>query len=90
MNRSATNSEAAATLALAALSWTLQEEARAGRLLALTGLSVEDLRARVAEAEVLAAVLAFLEGHEPDLIACAADLGIAPAELVEARRNLEA
>ena len=35
----------------------------------------------------LAAVLRFLEGHEPDLVACAEALGVPPARLVAARRG---
>ena len=76
-------------LALAALGWTLADEARAGRFLALTGLTAEALRARIGEAELLAAGLRFLEAHEPDLVACADFLELAPLELVEARRRLE-
>jgi adenine/guanine phosphoribosyltransferase-like PRPP-binding protein len=34
-------------------------------------------------------VLAFLEAHEPDLIACAEHLGVPPARLVAARERLE-
>lgn len=79
----------AETLALAALGWALGEPARAQRLLALTGLSPEDLRARIGDRSVLAAALGFLEAHEPDLVAAADELGIPPAELVEARRMLE-
>ena len=79
----------AETLALAALGWTLGEHARAGRLLALTGLDPQTLRARLGEADLLAATLRFLEGHEPDLVACAEALAVPPAELVEARRRLE-
>ena len=76
-------------LALAALGWTLAEEARATRLLALTGLTPEELRARLGERDLLAAVLAFLEAHEPDLLGCAEALGVAPTALVAARRELE-
>ena len=76
-------------LALGALSWTLAEDARAGRLLALTGLTPDALRARLGEPAFLAAMLRFLEAHEPDLLACAEALEIAPARLVEARRRLE-
>lgn len=79
-----------ATLALSALAWTLEDQARAERLLALTGLSPADLRARAAEPGVLAAVLSFLESHEPDLIACAAALHARPERLVRARMELEA
>jgi hypothetical protein len=76
-------------VALAALGWTLAEEARAQRLLALTGLSPDELRHRLGDRSALAAVLQFLEGHEPDLLACAEALGSSPAALVEARRRLE-
>jgi hypothetical protein len=82
-----TNSEA---LALSALAWTLGEESRAERFLSLTGLTPETLRARVGERSLLAAVLGFLEAHEPDLVACAEALEIKPDALVAARRRLEA
>lgn len=77
-------------LALMALAWSLEDAWRADRLLALTGLTTDDLRARAGEAGLLAAVLGFLEAHEPDLIACAEALKVAPADLVGARRALEA
>lgn len=77
------------TLALGALGWALGEDQRAGRLLALTGLTPEALRERIGEPAFLAAVLRFLESHEPDLIACASDMGVDPAALVAARRRLE-
>lgn len=76
-------------LALSALVWTLAEPARADRLLALTGLDPADLRSRAAEPEVLAAVLRFLEAHEPDLLGCAAALEVSPAALVGVRAGLE-
>ena len=77
-------------LALAALGWTLGEPARADRLLALTGLTPGDLRSRLSDSATLAAILRFLEAHEPDLLACADALDIEPTELVGARRRLEA
>src|SRR3954454_5988614 len=87
-------------LALSALGWTLADEARAQRLLALTGLTPEDLRLRLAEAGLLAAVIPFLVAHEPDLLPCPEDhepdllayteaLGIPPAELDETRRRIK-
>ena len=76
-------------VALRALGWTLSEDMRASRLLALTGLTPETLRARVNEPALLAATLRFLESHEPDLLACAEALGLTPLELVDARRELE-
>jgi len=84
-----TNERDPASLALAALAWTLADGARADRLLALTGLAPGDLRDGLGDPAVLAAVLRFLEAHEPDLIACASDLAVAPSELAEARRELE-
>ena len=77
------------SLALAALGWTLSEQVRAERLLALTGLSPDDLRARLSDATLLGATLGFLEAHEPDLIACASAIGTSPEALVAARRRLE-
>lgn len=87
--RSAVTNEEAGTLALGALAWALSDSARAHRLLDLTGLSPNDLRARAADPQVLAAVLGFLEAHEPDLIACADATGTTPAALVAARHALE-
>ena len=78
-----------AELALRALAWTLGEPDRAARLLDVTGLTPADLRTRAATPAVLAAVLQFLEGHEPDLIACAGDLAVRPEALVAARAALE-
>ena len=77
------------TLALGALGWVLADEARAERLLALTGLTPEGLRARVQDRSFLAAVLLFLENHEPDLLACADALGVTPLRLVAARQELD-
>jgi hypothetical protein len=77
------------TLALGALGWVLADDARAERLLALTGLTPAGLRARVGERDFLAAVLRFLENHEPDLIACAGALGVSPLALIAAREGLE-
>lgn len=59
-------------------------------MLALTGLTGEDLRARASDPAVLAAVLGFLEAYEPDLVACAEALEVPPAQLVLARERLEA
>jgi len=86
MGETETNADA---LALAALGWTLGDGARAERLLALTGLTPEGLRAGIGEPAVLAATLAFLEAHEPDLIAAAAAIDCTPEALVRARRELE-
>jgi hypothetical protein len=76
-------------LALGALGWTLSDDARASRLLALTGVTPDLLRERLEDRAFLAAVIAFLEAYEPDLIACADELNVAPARLVAARAGLE-
>ena len=77
------------TVALGALGWVLAEDARAARLVALTGITPDGLKARVQDRDFLAAVLRFLENHEPDLLACADALGIAPPALIAARQELE-
>ena len=79
-----------AALALSALAWTLGEDARAQRFLALTGLEPADLRAAAGEPATLDAVLGFLEAHQPDLLACAAALNIKPERLIAARERLNA
>lgn len=77
-----------ATLALGALGWVLGDEARAGRLLALTGLTADDLRAGLGDPATLVAVLEFLSAHEPDLVAAAEALGVEPGELAAAKERL--
>jgi hypothetical protein len=79
----------AEALALAALAATLNDERRALRFLDLTGLSPDELRSQAGEPQLLAATLAFLEAHEPDLLQVAAAIGVKPEELVAARRELE-
>jgi uncharacterized protein DUF3572 len=76
-------------LALDALASTLGDSTRAQRFLDLTGIGTEELRARAGEPALLAALIRFLEAHEPDLIAVADELGISPAQLVDARREIE-
>jgi hypothetical protein len=76
-------------LALAALAATLGSERRAQRFIDLTGIGTGELRTRAADPVLLAALLRFLEAHEPDLVAVAEDLGVEPAVLVEARCQLE-
>ena len=75
---------------LTALAWTLEDPGRAQRLLDLTGLTPEALREGAGDRRMLAAVLDFLAGHEPDLIACAEAIGRTPAELIRARDGLAA
>jgi hypothetical protein len=76
-------------VALAALAATLGDERRAQRFLDLTGIGTDELRSRLDDPTLLAALLRFLEAHEPDLLVVAEELGCKPQELVEARRELE-
>jgi NCAIR mutase (PurE)-related protein len=82
----------AEALALAAIAATLTDERRARRFLDLTGLEVDQLRDRAVAGDrsLLAATIAFLESHEPDLLAVAGAIGSSPAQLVAARGILEA
>ncbi len=75
-------------LALAALGWVLSDGARAQRLLDLTGLTPEGLRAGLDHPGTLVAVLDFLCAHEPDLVAAAEALGVGPAAIADARTRI--
>jgi len=84
-----TNDNDPVAIALAALAATLGCERRAQRFIDLTGIGTDELRRRAAEPALLAAVLRFLEAHEPDLLDVAGAIGAKPEELVEARAQLE-
>ncbi len=79
----------AETLALSALAATLCDERRARRFLDLSGIETDELRRRAADPALLAALIRFLEAHEPDLVAVAQAIGVAPERLVAAREALE-
>ena len=85
-----TNLPDADVVGLQALVWTIGDPDRASRLIAVTGLDPDDLRARAAEPAVLAAVIGYLESYEPDLVACASALNVSPEALVAAHAALEA
>ena len=76
-------------LALLALAATLGDQRLAERFLSLSGIEPPELRQRAADADVLAALLRFLEAHEPDLLVVAGAIGVKPDALVVARRELE-
>lgn len=84
-----TNPNDAEMLALAALAATLTDARRAERFLSLTGLSPDGIRLRLTDRSLLAACIGFLEGHEPDLMAVAEDIGATPEALVRAKADLE-
>lgn len=66
----------------------LGEPARADRLLALTGLAPDDLRAGLSDPAVLCAVIEFLCNNEADLVAAAEALGVPPQTLATAASEL--
>lgn len=90
MIRTATNEADPMTVALQALIVTLRDSGRAERLLSLSGLTADELRAGAGDPAMLAEVLRFLEAHEPDLLAVAGELELKPEELVRTRSALEA
>ncbi len=75
-------------LALRVVAWALSDQTRAERLLSLTGLDPQSLRDSLGEPATLRALLDFVLDHEPDLIACAAAIGVAPGDIAGARRGL--
>jgi DNA polymerase III epsilon subunit-like protein len=75
-------------IALAVLGWVLSDEDRADRLIALTGITPDELRDRIGETVVLAEIIDFVLRHEPDLIACAEALNLPPTALEKAHRAL--
>jgi hypothetical protein len=84
-----TNDNDPVAIALAALAATLGDDRRARRFIDLTGIGTDELRQRADEPTLLAALLRFLEAHEPDLVSVAVQLGVKPEDLVQARRQLE-
>ena len=66
-----------------------RSERRAERFLSITGLSPDGIRDSLGDRHMLAACLAFLENHEPDLIAVAQAIGVKPETLILARAELE-
>ena len=79
----------AQAMALLALATALSDERRARRFLDLTGIGTDELRARVGDTALLAALIRFLEAHEPDLLAVAETMDVKPEMLVRARQQLE-
>lgn len=75
-------------LALQVVAWALSDQTRAERLLSLTGLDPQTLRESLTQPATLRAMLDFVLDHEPDLMACAADMGVAPGDIAAARRGL--
>ena len=80
--------EDAERIAVSALGFIAADSERLDRFLALTGLDPSGLREAAAKPGFFQAVLDHLAGHEPDLLAFAADARLSPEQVVAARRAL--
>ncbi len=81
------DAEALAATALAAVA---EDPARLQRFMTDTGLSAEDLIARAAERDVLAAVLEHVAGDESLLLVVTANANVKPETLMQALHVLQA
>lgn len=75
-------------LTLRVIGWIVSDQLRAQRMLSLTGLDPDALRAGLMQPAVQRALLDFVLDHEPDLMACADALAVDPAMIVAARRSI--
>jgi hypothetical protein len=80
--------EQAATLALKALQFLLNDQDRAGAFLAQTGLSPGDLRRNAADPAFLAGVMDYLLTQEELVVSFAADENLDPGRVMAIRRAL--
>lgn len=78
----------AQAVALRAAAFIFSEDELRDRFVALSGVGVEDIRARIEEQAFLASLLEFLMGHEPDLMAFASYSDEKPDTIVKAWRAL--
>ena len=76
------------TIAILVIGHIVSDTAMRARFLDLSGITPQELRTGIESAAVQTAALDFLAGHEPDLLACAAGLGLRPEDLVTARDQL--
>ena len=80
--------QAAESLAIQALTFLAGEPERLGRFLTLTGIGPAQIRAAAASPGFLAGVLDHLASDDALVIAFAAEAGIEPSEIEQARRVL--
>jgi hypothetical protein len=78
----------AETLALKALAFLAQSEEDLERFLALSGVTMVDLRSRADDPEILAAILDFMLTDDARVTGFCEAAGIDPRELHAARRAL--
>ncbi|MDH3701434.1 MAG: DUF3572 domain-containing protein [Alphaproteobacteria bacterium] len=81
------HNEQAETVALQALAYLAGDEERLQRFLLLTGLTIDDVKARAQDTGFLSGVLDHLLSDEPLLLEFAADAAIDPESIMIARRR---
>jgi hypothetical protein len=86
--RSSVATEAAEQLAIQALSFIASDATQLGRFLALTGIGPAEIRDAAREPGFLAGVLDHVAGDERLVVAFAADAGIEPDQVAQARTAL--
>ena len=86
--RGSPSKDEAESIAISAIGYIAADSDRLGRFLALTGLEPDGLRRAAGEPGFLLAILDHLCGHEPDLVAFAADAGLPPERIAAARQLL--
>ena len=80
--------EAASEIAVSAFAFLAQDPETTGQFLNQAGLDPQDLRAASGTPEFLAAVLEFICSSEPQLMAFAANAGMDPETVDQARKVL--
>ncbi|WP_417462049.1 DUF3572 domain-containing protein [Kordiimonas sp.] len=78
----------AQAIALRAAAFIFSEDELRDRFIALSGVGVDDIRARIEDQAFLASLLEFLMGHEPDLMAFSSYSEEKPETIVKAWRAL--
>ena len=80
--------EAAELVAIQALGHIASDDELLSRFMSMTGVEPGDFRRLAGERTFLVAVLDFLGGHEPDLVAFAEAVGEPPDRIMAARHRL--
>ncbi len=75
-------------IAIQALTYIAADGEQMNRFVALSGIAPEELRSAAQEPGFLVGVLDFFMGHEPTLMAFAANAGISPEDVTMARHRL--
>ena len=89
MLRDKLTSEGAQTIALQALAYLAAEPEEIGRFLQISGLDVDDLRAKAGEPDLLRAVLDYILADDTRVTGLCQELGVKPTDLHAANHVLE-